>query len=404
MQQVRGAVRSYAWGSHTAIAELTGRAVPTDHPEAELWLGAHPADPAQLLGPHGNTSLLTAIESAPEALLGAACRRQFGDRLPFLLKVLAAAQPLSLQAHPSALQAKQGFAAEQAQGIPLDSPLRSYRDEHPKPELLCALSTFEALVGFRRIDRTVGVLTALDCPPLAPYRALLVGQPDANGLRALLTTWLTMPASALHTLLSAVLPACRALSAGNGEFAGAAQTTAELGERYPGDVGVLASLLLNRVTLRPGEALFLPAGNLHAYLHGVGIEVMGNSDNVLRGGLTPKHVDVPELLRVLDFTAGEIDVLTGSLHGCEREYPAPATEFRLSRLELGPGAAIPVAHGGPQLLLCAAGSARLVGEKTELVLGKGTAAWVPADQAVVTVIAAATGAALFRVRDGLDQR
>lgn len=403
MQQLQGAVRSYAWGSRTAIAELTGRPVPAPYPEAELWMGAHPADPARLPGPDGPMSLLAAIDNDPQFQLGSACRAAFGDRLPYMLKVLAANAPLSLQAHPSIAQATQGFAREERQRIPLDSHERNYRDANHKPELVCALTDFDALAGFRSVEHTVALLTALNCPPISHHRALLAGQPDRDGLRALFTTWITLPQPALDALLPAVLERCLGLAQAHGEFATEARTTIELGERYPRDVGVLASLLLNRVTLRPGEALYLPAGNLHAYLSGIAVEAMASSDNILRGGLTPKHVDVPELLRVLDFSAGDVPVLHGSPHGSERVYGTPATEFRLSRLELEPGGASTLSSAGPQILLCTSGAVRLRCGQTELALARGGTAWVPAGDRAVRVLAADDGAQMFRVRDGLGE-
>src|SRR5690349_8462231 len=327
MNLLRGALRTYAWGSRTAIAEFTGRQSPTAHPEAELWFGAHPGDPAWLETDSGEESLLEALRTDPEGQLGAAVRNRFGDTLPFLMKVLAADEPLSLQAHPSAEQAAEGFAREDRLGIPVSSPIRNYRDRSHKPELLVALQTFEVLAGFRPALKSVDMMQALGVSDLDPFVNLLTGQPDAGGLRALFTTWITAPQPDLDVLVSAVIDgAINYVRAGKKQFAAEAKTVLELGERYPGDAGVLASLLLNRLTLRPGEAIYLPAGNLHAYLHGVGIEVMANSDNVLRGGLTPKHVDVPELLRVLDFAP----VSNATLHpatsedGTETVYETPA--------------------------------------------------------------------------------
>ena len=303
MELLRGAIRTYAWGSRTAIAEFTGRPAPTAHPEAELWLGAHPADPAFIEGPDGERSLLDVVSSDPEGQLGATVRSRFGDALPFLVKVLAADEPLSLQAHPSTEQAVEGFAREDRVGMPLSSPVRNYRDRSHKPELIVALGSFEALAGFRPAARTVELMRALAVSDLDPFIDLLQGQSDADGLRALFTTWITAPQPDLDVLVPAVIDgAINYVRSGAAEFAAEAKTVLELGERYPGDAGVLAAMLLNRMHLDPGEAIYLPAGNLHAYLRGVGVEVMANSDNVLRGGLTPKHVDVPELLRVLDFT------------------------------------------------------------------------------------------------------
>ena len=279
MNLLRGALRTYAWGSRTAIAEFTGKPSPTAHPEAELWFGAHPGDPAWLETDGGEHSLLDAVRSDPEGQLGAAVRSRFGDALPFLMKVLAADEPLSLQAHPSAEQAAEGFAREDRLGIPVSSPIRNYRDRSHKPELLVALHTFEVLAGFRPAPESVELMRALAVSDLDPFVNLLSGQPDADGLRALFTTWITAPQPDLDLLVPVVIDgAINYLRAGRKQFAAEAKTVLELGERYPGDAGVLASLLLNRFTLRPGDGIYLPAGNLHTYLHGVGIEVMANSE------------------------------------------------------------------------------------------------------------------------------
>lgn len=390
---LHGAVRSYAWGSRWAIAQLQRRPAPTPYPEAELWFGAHPADPAQVVGVG---SLLDLIGTDPDGQLGAASRAEFGDRLPFLLKVLAADEPLSLQAHPSAAQAEQGFALEEHRGVARDAPERNYTDPSHKPELLCALSTFEALAGFRDAGETVDLLAALDSPELVGYAALLSGQPDPAGLRALFTTWITLPIPALEVLLPAVLDACVAHVRAHGRFTAEARTALDLSERYPGDAGVLTSLLLNRIILQPGQAIYLPAGNLHAYLSGVGVELMASSDNVLRGGLTPKHVDVPELLRVLDFAAGAVPVLTADP---EAGFHTPTHEFRLCTAELGPGEAVTVHHPGPQVLLVTEGEITVAG--AGLVVAPGRAAWVPAAAGAVGVTAGGHGARVFRATDGL---
>ena len=338
MDLLHGAVRTYAWGSRTAIAEFTGRPSPTAHPEAELWFGAHPGDPARLETDSGEQSLLDVIKADPEGQLGTATRERFGDALPFLAKVLAADEPLSLQAHPSAEQAVEGFAREDRLEIPVTASTRNYRDRSHKPELIVALGPFEALAGFRPAARSVELMRALAVSDLDSFIDLLSGQSDADGLRALFTTWITAPQPDLDVLVPAVLDgAVNYLRSGETKFAAEAKTVLELGERYPGDAGVLASLLLNRITLEPGDGIYLPAGNLHAYLHGVGFEVMANSDNVLRGGLTPKHVDVPELLRVLDFTPTDESHIRPEAvgDGIELVYRTPAPEFAVSVLHLG---------------------------------------------------------------------
>ncbi|MFZ4373401.1 MAG: mannose-6-phosphate isomerase, class I [Mycobacterium sp.] len=406
MQLIRGAIRTYAWGSRSAIADFTGRPAPTAHPEAELWLGAHPGDPAHLEGPRGETSLLDAISADPQAQLGSAVRDRFGDVLPFLVKVLAADEPLSLQAHPSAEQAVEGYRREDRAGVGLKSPIRNYRDRSHKPELLVALSDFEALVGFRPAARSVTLLRALEVPGLDPFIGLLADQSDASGLRALFTTWITAPQPDLDVLIPAVLDgAVSYMRSGAKEFAPEIKAVLELGERYPGDAGVLAALLLNRISLKPGEGIFLPAGNLHSYLQGMAMEVMANSDNVLRGGLTPKHVDVPELLRVLDFTP----VVDARVHthrdGIELVYDTPTAEYAACVLtldgeHLGHQVDAPSHHGGPQVLVCTEGSVVVRCKSDEIHIQRGGAAWVAADDGPISVEATQV-ARLFRVTVGL---
>ncbi|MFY2788209.1 mannose-6-phosphate isomerase, class I [Rhodococcus sp. MALMAid1271] len=402
MQLLRGAVRSYAWGSRTALARIQGRPVPSDHPEAEIWLGAHPADSAHVLHDSGSTPLLTVIDGDPGAQLGHSAQH-YESRLPYLLKLLAAEEPLSLQAHPSSTQAREGFARENAAGVPIDSPVRNYRDPNHKPELIVALSEFEALAGFRRPTETVELLDALAVPALAGYRSLLAAQPDASGLRTVFTSWITLPGQSLDEILPAVAQGCIDYLSGparkdGGRFAAEARTLLELGESYPGDAGVLAALLLNRVTLAPGQGLYLDAGNLHAYLRGTGVEIMANSDNVLRGGLTPKHVDVPELLRVLDFEPADISAITaGDDDRPTYRYPTPAPEFALSRTELAAGESVAISGSGPRILLCTSGTvvASTGGAQLGLTVPQGSSAWIPAADECVTVTADSGGAEVF---------
>jgi mannose-6-phosphate isomerase len=405
---LRGALRTYAWGSRTAIAEFTGRPLPAAHPEAELWFGAHPRDPAWLETPAGETSLLQALVADPEGQLGAAARARFGDVLPFLVKVLAADEPLSLQAHPSSEQAVEGYLREERLGIPVSAPNRNYRDTSHKPELLVALQPFEALAGFRQASRTTELLRALAVSDLDPFIDLLNDQSDADGLRALFTTWITAPQPDIDVLVPAVLDgAINYVSSGATKFEPEVKIVLELGERYPGDAGVLAALLLNRISLAPGEAIFLPAGNLHTYLRGFALEVMANSDNVLRGGLTPKHVDVPELLRVLDFAPTAEAALRPPIHrdGLALIYDTPADEFAVSLLVLdgeylGHEVDASSRHEGPQILLCAEGSTTVYGKSGSLTLERGMAAWVAADDGPIRLLASEP-AKLFRATVGL---
>jgi mannose-6-phosphate isomerase len=423
VELLRNAVRPYAWGSRTAIAELLGGPVPAPHPQAELWLGAHPADPSVLLHADGaQTSLLEALHVDPDRHLGTRCAQRWGGRLPFLFKVLAAEEPLSLQAHPSAEQAAEGFAREEARGIPRDAPERNYSDPSHKPELICALTELHALAGFREPLRTVALLTALDAPALEPYRAMLAAEPNADGLRTLFTTWITMPEPAVKAVLPCTLDACVALLRRDGvcralptpwsspalrssDFRLECRVILELAEAYPGDVGVLAALLLNHVVLAAGEAMYLPAGILHSYLRGTAVEISANSDNVLRGGLTAKHIDVPELLRVLDFSYGELPVQCGEQVGPqETAYRTPAEEFQLTRLEWADGESIPVLLSSPfpQILLCTRGSVELRSrDGGRVTVRRGESVWLAAADPDVTVCPGITPVQLFRALPGL---
>jgi mannose-6-phosphate isomerase len=403
VELMRNRIRPYAWGSRTAIAELLGEPSPAPHPQAELWLGAHPGDPSELVGSHGSRRLDEVIADDPVGQLGRGGAQRWGKRLPFLLKVLAADQPLSLQAHPTMAQAEAGFAAEEAAGVPLNHPNRNYKDRFHKPELICALTEFSALCGFRDPAVTVALLRELKVDELKPYLMLLSEQPDSDGVRALFSTVMTLPQAKLNILLDAVMTAAATAVRAGSPFAPEYRVALELGERYPGDSGILAAMMLNLIVLQPGQALYLPDGNLHAYLSGVGVELMASSDNVLRGGLTPKHVDVPELMRVLDFSAGDREILFGDeISRHEVVYKTSAQEFELSRIDLdgdGGGDILGLPSGAPQIVLCTEGSAELVnGSGATLVLRRGQSAWIPASDTKVSVWGDGT---LYRATVGL---
>jgi mannose-6-phosphate isomerase len=359
ISELSNVIQPYAWGSSSALAQLRGEPFPSASPEAELWMGAHPLAPSRLSA--GGQTLASAIEAAPTACLGSAVEREFGPRLPFLLKVLAAGTPLSLQAHPSIAQAQQGFAADEAAGIPLDAPHRNYKDQNHKPELLCALGEFWALCGFREAPQTLRLLDELGVPALSPYRAQLAAEPHEIGIKKAFSSLMQAPADQARELALATAAACQAqLGRGNARFADELGWIVRLAQLYPGDIGVVSSLLLNLVRLAAGEAVYLPAGNLHAYLGGTGVELMASSDNVLRGGLTPKHVNVPELLRVLDFRPLRVEPLRPVPHGSELVYGTPAREFCLSLFELIPGSpSLEVAVTGPEIWLVTHGSFQL---------------------------------------------
>lgn len=366
MDRLVNTVRPYAWGSTTAIPELLGIA-PTGEPQAELWMGAHPGAPSRTeRGP-----LNELIAADPVRELGERAVDKFGARLPFLFKVLAAGAPLSLQVHPDLAQARAGFAAEEAAGIPVDAPHRTYRDANHKPELICALTPFEGLCGFRVPAEAADLIAALGVDSLKPYVDLLHAHPEEAALREVLTALLTADREEMaHTVAEAAAAADR--------LGGAHAPFASLAHHYPSDPGVIAAMLLNHVLLQPGEALYLGAGVPHAYLDGMGVEIMANSDNVLRCGLTPKHVDVPELLRVVRFEPNDPGVLRPEASPSGEEvYDTPIDEFRLSRFVRAEGAApTDVTAPTPQILLAVAGRPKA----GEITLGPGESVFVPAGE------------------------
>jgi mannose-6-phosphate isomerase len=323
---------------------------------------------------------LDLVEKNAMALLGREVANKYGDRFPFLFKVLAAAKPLSIQAHPSLDQAKEGYEFENRLRIPLGAPERNYRDDCHKPECLCALTPFWALKGFRKITDTVSLAHEICPKSLAEPLEQLRRHPGSSGLRAFFGRLMTAsPRQRIDTLDEALQGAHRRIGE-KPEYEWMLRLHAE----YPGDIGVLFPLFLNLIYLRPGEAVYLPAGELHSYLEGVGIELMANSDNVLRGGLTAKHVDVPGLLKVLNFQECEIEILEAKdFRTSERVYQTPASEFRLSVISVQPDlpylSPAPV-NGSVEILLCTLGAATIQDLQTgfDLCMPKGSSVLVPA--------------------------
>jgi mannose-6-phosphate isomerase len=356
-------VRHYAWGSTTFIPDLLGRSA-DERPWAELWMGAHESAPSLVEQGDAQVRLDTLVERDPEDILGASTVRRFGPRLPFLFKVLAAEQPLSIQAHPDRAQARAGFERENFAGIPLDAPHRNYRDDNHKPELIVALTPFVALEGFRAPEAIAAELASLRLAKLDDLTDALRGE---DGLRRFFETVMSpRGARVLEPVVAALADRHDARAA----------WVRELATRHPGDVGALAPLYLELVELAPGQGLFLPARELHAYLHGAGLELMASSDNVLRGGLTPKHVDVPELLATLRFEPGKAHVIDPPT-GPVMEYPTPADEFALSRLELTGHMTLP-ARKTPAIVLCTEGQLHARDALRTVALARGQSVLLPA--------------------------
>ena len=328
---LKNSIQEYAWGSRTAIPGLLGQSVSADKPQAELWMGAHPKAPSQVLADGLWRSLPEVIEESPEETLGQEVAARFSNKLPFLFKVLAAAKPLSIQAHPNKEQAGQGFARENELGIPLDAPHRNYRDDNHKPEIICALTPFWALNGFRKIKEILSLLEEARIPGLVEIVSFLRSHPNRDGLKKFFNHLMTTDSGKQGKIVEQAVNYAEKRTHEEPVRA----WMIKLNEEYPGDMGVLSPIFLNLIRLEPQQAMYLPAGELHGYLEGVGIELMANSDNVLRGGLTPKHIDVQELLAVLNFTDGDLNILgPENLTPGEAIYSTEAEEFVLSMIRV----------------------------------------------------------------------
>ena len=375
---LKNTIQEYAWGSPRAIPDLLGQKNPGNKPQAELWMGAHPKAPSWVEYEGQWVSLLDLINQSPIDVLGKGTAKAFDNKLPYLFKVLAADRPLSIQAHPNLNQARTGFKKENEQKIPLDAPNRNYRDDNHKPECLCALTQFWALSRFRAISDMLTYLERVCAHELDSEIKELKQQPTSQGLKRFYTILMTMDAARQNQVVAEALKQARRYAQNDPVF----HWMLKLAEDYPNDIGVLSPILLNLICLEPGQAIFLNAGELHAYLQGLGIELMANSDNVLRGGLTPKHVDVPELLRVLKFEDQNVTLLKPQTSiAAERVYPGPAKEFQLSVITLSKGTQYrsPIDRS-VEILICTRGKATLTehGSQTETQLPQGASALIPA--------------------------
>jgi mannose-6-phosphate isomerase len=375
---LKNTIQEYAWGSPTAIPDLLGQKNPGNKPRAELWMGAHPKAPSLVQYQGRWVSLLDLINKNPLDVLGSNAAKNFNNQLPYLFKVLAAAKPLSIQAHPNLDQARKGFRKENTQNIPLDAPHRNYRDANHKPECICALTPFWALSRFRRISGILSYLKKVCAQGLEAEIENLKQQPNSDGLKRFYTALMTMDADRQEQVVAQALEQARRFKAEDPVFDWMLRIACD----YPNDIGVLAPILLNLICLKPGQALFLDAGELHAYLEGLGIELMANSDNVLRGGLTPKHVDVPELLRVLKFEDRDVTLLKPQ-KGVPNElvFRSPVAEFQLSVIDLNADAQYQSpTHRSVEILICTRGTAMLSdkGGQTEIRLQQGVSVLIPA--------------------------
>lgn len=397
MHRITGTERHYEWGSPTLIPEFLGNE-PTGVPVAEFWLGAHPAAPSFVVGgesegqgdeaadspagpPAEARTLTEYIASDPVAVLGEDVANRFDGVLPFLLKLIAPVHPLSLQVHPDIERAAARFAEENARGIPLDSPERNYRDPNHKPEMLYALTTFQAMAGFRAPRRAAELVRGLGTPLTERLRRILRAKPDAEGVAEAFATLLQEETRPTAQEVGEVAAACARRLAAGSPSPRVDRTVVALQADHPGDPGVVASLLLNPVTLQPGETLFVPAGSVHAYLSGLGIEVMASSDNVLRAGLTAKPIDVPEMLACVDYVAAPpIRIAPERISGATEVYYAPVDDFELGITRVTePDGEIELPGRGPRVILGVEGTVTVTSGAVSETLTRGEAVFVRAD-------------------------
>lgn len=378
MQKLINSVQNYAWGSKTALTDLYGIANPNNLPMAELWMGAHPKSSSKIEDASGQArSLRDVIDADKAELLGDKVAQRFGE-LPFLFKVLCADQPLSIQVHPNKQASEIGFAKENAAGIPLDAAERNYKDPNHKPELVFALTPFLAMNAFREFSEIISLLQ----PVAGANNAIahFLENPNAEALSQLFASLLNMQGEEKSHAL-AVLKA--ALESQQGE---PWETIRLIAQFYPDDSGLFSPLLLNVVKLNPGEVMFLFAETPHAYLQGVALEVMANSDNVLRAGLTPKYIDIPELVANVKFVAKPAaELLTQPVkNGAELDFPIPVEDFAFSLHDLSQTETT-IAQESAAILFCVEGEATLHKGEQRLVLKPGESAFVAANESPVSV-------------------
>ncbi|MCF6450106.1 mannose-6-phosphate isomerase, class I [Vibrio sp. MMG022] len=366
-------IQNYDWGSRTAIHDLFGFVNKAQQPQAEVWMGTHPNGCSIVNQGSTNVSLSELIKQDPSAFLSQNTAEVFGD-LPFLFKILAADKALSIQVHPNKQDAELGYAKEQQLGVPLSAFNRNYKDANHKPELVYALTEYQAMNGFRSFDEIIAEFRLCDIPEINGYLEQFERNPNQDGLCKFFVEILSMEEArkinAVDHLLSyaaanQVRPVCELIL--------------DLAAQYPNDVGLFAPLLLNVITLKPGEAMFLSARTPHAYIKGTGLEIMANSDNVLRAGLTPKHMDVEELVKCTDFIPKSMNTLLtkAEIKDCEHNFPVPVQDFKFSVFQEPKDQQVEMISA--EILMPIDADVTLLAESGEtLVLGKGQSAFIPA--------------------------
>lgn len=373
-------IKDYPWGSHTAINEFYNISNINDQPQAEMWMGCHPNGSSQLIDAENNKiNIDDFINQAPETVLGDAFNK-FGE-IPFLFKVLAADKPLSIQVHPSKIRAEEGYAAENLAGIPVSSPNRNFKDPNHKPELVFAVTPFNALNGFRPFNDIVELFNGLVLAPLQNEIAGFKQSPSGDTLRVLFEALLILEGEAKKAAIAELLT-----YAAN-QTSLVFETIKQLAAMYPDDMGIFSPLLLNVVKLNPGEAMFLYAETPHAYLQGLALEVMANSDNVLRAGLTPKYIDIDALISNIrfDVTEPENILMQPEVSGNQAKYPIPVQDFSFSILTNESSLNENIHMTSASVLFCEHGQFEVACAQNAVTVEKGESVFVPASASTISV-------------------
>lgn len=380
---LENSIQQYAWGSVDGIPSITGMSNPENNPFAELWLGAHPAAPSRLVHAGESLALDSFIAMHPVETLGKTVNLLFDSKLPYLLKILSAVTPLSLQVHPSKSQAEAGFKRENDEHIPITAFNRNYKDNNHKPEIILALTSFKAMAGFRNIDDILSLFSAASISEVAD---ILQNMSKSRSYSAFYQDILHIEQDKKQSICSTLASKAKELSLSHPDRSvrRAFAFVTILAETYPDDTGIFAPLYLNCIELEPLQAMYLPAGIMHAYVHGTGIELMANSDNVLRGGLTPKYIDIDELCSILREEPFCPEIFTTDPGSTQSIYATPCKDFELSRLNLQNNSI--VSHSfGPRILLCTDGHVDISGVNELISLTKGKSAFIPANAGKLTL-------------------
>jgi len=376
--KLRNQIRNYAWGSKTYISHLQGKDEISEEPQAELWMGTHPQSPSRIMINGKEESLLKVISEDPRKMLGEKTAGNFNNELPFLFKILAAASPLSIQAHPNKKQAERGFNLENIQGISLHSSERNYIDNNHKPELICALTSFEAMCGFQPIKDIVERIKYLKLEDQIPGIIELDINSSAANLKKIFSTLLRTPEEIQTKCIGVLINRITKLEPRNENDKLIFKWISKLAAIYPKDMGVFLPLFLNVIKLKLGEGLFIDAGILHSYLNGCGVEIMANSDNVLRGGLTSKKVDIPELIKTLKFEESGLKKIKPKIVNNEYIYHTSAREFQLSKLIIKDDEPFVKSNlFSAEIILCTMGSGEIKWLDSVMELKQGESVFIP---------------------------